>query len=376
MDVFRVAFYPGTSPASYREGGGALAIWKTAVALAAHPQVELSLVVPRRDAREGIDGFERPVETFETEAELGELLRRFDPDVVHGFRPSFRPLLDRARGLGIPTVFEVRAPNTVPCRLVHALRPPLHKGWRAAIQGAKVRRLARDASAVLVPSRAARRQLVRDYRIDPARVHHAYNGIDYETFGERDWSSVPAPKPRLINAGRMSTGKRFDLVIRTYARLRREFPSISLDLVGDGEERAGLERFCRVEGIEGVTFHGVVDQRRLAALYRGAHLLLNGSRAESFGNVVAEAMACGLPVVAFEVGSLPELVEEGSSGFLCAPGDEEAHFRHAAELLANPERLAVAGRAAAARVRSWFTWERRAEDIVRLYRRLGPSTAA
>jgi glycosyltransferase involved in cell wall biosynthesis len=100
---------------------------------------------------------------------------------------------------------------------------------------------------------------------------------------------------------------------------------------------------------------GFVTGRPLAQLYASCDLFLFPSRTETFGNVVLEAMASGLPVVAYQAGGVGDILRESGAGLACAPGDKEGLVWACAELLANPGRahqLARLGLQAAAK-RSW-----------------------
>ncbi len=110
-------------------------------------------------------------------------------------------------------------------------------------------------------------------------------------------------------------------------------------------------------GLEGrVTFHGALPPARMPALYAGADLFLSASRYESLGMAIREAMAAGLPVVAYDAGGVAESVVDGETGLLAATGDTAALSRALDRLIAAPSlraEMGRAGRRAAARFPGW-----------------------
>jgi glycosyltransferase involved in cell wall biosynthesis len=116
-----------------------------------------------------------------------------------------------------------------------------------------------------------------------------------------------------------------------------------------------------------VKFHGTISFADLLALYQQSHLLVLPSIwNESYGMPVAEAMACGVPVLASKCGGVPELLEEGVSGELVARGDLEGLLGALRELTGNRARLADMARAARRRA-DWLTWDRSAERLALVY---------
>jgi hypothetical protein len=145
---------------------------------------------------------------------------------------------------------------------------------------------------------------------------------------------------------------------------------------GDERYRADLERLAAGKR---VTFVEDAADDTVAAHYRRAAVVVvpstdvdrYGNRtavAELLGLTAIEAAAHGVPVVASDVASLPEIVEDGVTGRLVPPHDTGALREAVAELLSNPERRAAMGRAAAARAAARFTWEQAAERAVAAYR--------
>jgi len=154
---------------------------------------------------------------------------------------------------------------------------------------------------------------------------------------------------RLLAVGRLSREKGLDLLLDAVHRLVGEGRKLTLDIVGEGVEKAVLERQIHGLGMEStVTLRGYVRfGDDLLACYRSAEVFVLPSRSEGVPQVLLEAMACGTPVVAAAVGGVPYLIEEGENGLLVRPDDVEALAETIKKILDDPrlaEHLSCHGR--------------------------------
>jgi len=135
-------------------------------------------------------------------------------------------------------------------------------------------------------------------------------------------------------------------VIRVFHRLRTEGLAIKLLLIGDGPDRVPAEHLARELGVyEDLRFLG--KQEPIEEILSIADLFLMPSGSETFGLAALEAMACGVPVVASNIGGLPELIIEGETGYLCPLGDIEAFTDRARRILTDEtlqQRMSAAAR--------------------------------
>lgn len=150
--------------------------------------------------------------------------------------------------------------------------------------------------------------------------------------------------------------KRIDAVIEIFDRIRREVPARLL-LVGDGPDLALAYRMARELGITSMV-HGVGAQEEVVPLLSISDVFLLPSSQESFGLAALEAMACEVPVVASRVGGLPEVIEDGVSGFLHPPDAIDDMARSAITLLKDEAMRERVGGAACRRVREHFCVDR------------------
>jgi glycosyltransferase involved in cell wall biosynthesis len=156
-----------------------------------------------------------------------------------------------------------------------------------------------------------------------ARFRVVPNVVDTDLFG-------PPEQPRrgdgvqVLFCGLLDEIKGLGALLRGFAAARERRPDLRLDLVGGGPGRPRYEAQAAALGLgDAAVFHGPLPKPELAARMHAADFLVLPSRTETFGVVAAEAMACGLPVLATRVGALPEIVDE-RCGRLVASGDPAA----------------------------------------------------
>jgi N-acetyl-alpha-D-glucosaminyl L-malate synthase BshA len=156
-------------------------------------------------------------------------------------------------------------------------------------------------------------------------------------------------------------------VVAIFAEVRAAGPA-RLRLVGDGPERAGALAELDRLGL-GADVEALGEPPDLAAVLADADLFLLPSETESFGLAALEALACGVPVIASDVGGLPEVVSDGEVGFLCPVGDVAAMSARARRLLDDPALRAEMAAAARLRAETLFRPEPAIDGYLRVYRR-------
>jgi N-acetyl-alpha-D-glucosaminyl L-malate synthase BshA len=165
----------------------------------------------------------------------------------------------------------------------------------------------------------------------------------------------------VIHVSNFRPVKRVGVVLEVFQRVLERVDAV-LVMVGDGPEREPLERRVDELGLRGrVRFVG--EQHDLVAWLSVADVFLLPSAQESFGLAALEAMACEVPVVAARVGGLPEAIEDGTSGYLCALDAIDVMAARTVDLLTDEAHRARIGRAGAERVRAHFC----TEDVVPSY---------
>jgi glycosyltransferase involved in cell wall biosynthesis len=201
--------------------------------------------------------------------------------------------------------------------------------------------------------------------ITPGREWLIPNGYGAEAFvvapellaAVRAGCGVPAGVPLVVASAALALTKGFDLVFAAMSRL----PAAHLLVVGDGPD-ADLIRSLSAPLGDRVTFAGMLSPDEARAALAVADVVVHGAEREIFPNVIAEAMALARPVVAVNSWGTPEVV--GEAGVLVPPGDSAGMAVAVSALLADPERRAALGAAAAERIRTEFPLERMEEGYV------------
>jgi len=310
--------------------------------------------------------------TFETlyyslRARLGVELD--DYDVIHGtLMPASTIALSDRLGIDTPVVLtshsfalsEVRAHSAETFPADYLLKYVFHP-MNVVLDNVA----ARGADQVIAISSKMERQLVERYGLAPETVTTVSHGVDTERFRPRDehHPAVSADTLTLLFVGRLITRKGVDLAIEALAATDRS--DVELLVAGTGRLEAQLRELAIELGVsDRVTFLGYVPDEDLPLLYASADVSLFTSNYEGFGLVFLEALASGTPVIGTPVGGIPDIVEDGETGYV-VPENPEAFAEKVDHLADHPEtldRMAEAARAATEH-RTWDHVAAQVEDV-------------
>ena len=304
---------------------------------------------------------------------LAALIRKERPQILH---------THTAKAGTVGRVAAILAGRARPPIVVHTFHGHVLRGYfgpvRSRLFRALERWLASHSTTLIAVSPQVRDDLVALGVAAPEKFTVVRLGIELdervgaEANGReetRRYLGIPADRFAVGWVGRMTAVKRTDDVLEGFKRLREHGVEATLFLVGDGPDRAGLERRAHKLGIiKDTLFLGY--QEEVGPLYAAFDALVLPSGNEGTPVSVIEALAAGTPVVATRVGGVPDVVRDGEDGFLVEPGESEEFAERLAELARDPalrERLGAAGRA---RVLPRYAVERLVDDVDRLYRSL------
>lgn len=303
-------------------------------------------------------------------AELGDPIARFP---IHGFKQpaTARQLLRFARWCRAHSIAVVHAwdiySNIFALPGAALARVPLRIGSRRGLGGpAPVRRLqtlaCRAAHRMVANSRAAASQLV-EQGVPASHIDLIPNGIDLSMFPVRHHR----PRPRkIVMVARLWPEKRIDVLISAVPGVLARYPDVEFQIVGEGPCRQGLMDQARNAGVlPQVKLMGHRDD--VPAILATADLFVLSSESEASPNVIIEAMAAGLPVVASKVGGIPELVTDAVTGYLVPPVDPNALQSAILDLLDQPDRAIEFGKAGRAHIERQYSFDRMVAQFESLY---------
>lgn len=222
----------------------------------------------------------------------------------------------------------------------------------------------RGAAAIFTLSELLRRSFIEDFGIAPARVHaiHAGPNLALDAI-----APVPDPAgghpPTVLFVGRQFRRKGGDVLIAAHRRVRERIPDARLVVVGPPVP-------ARPE--PGVTWLGPLDKNTpggreaLVGAYHRASVFCLPTRFEPYGVAFIEAMHFGLPCVGTDAWAVPEMIQDGVTGFTVPVDDVDALADRLLRLLADPIVARAMGAAGRARARGQFTWERVAQRVLRV----------
>lgn len=274
--------------------------------------------------------------------------RRFD--VTHSLHPLLLPARDAARVVTIHDLHFLTHPERTQSEI---------KRDYPALAG----KHARLADAVIVNSHFTAHEVAQHCNISPDRISVCYPGAP----GWQPRKAAPADGGYILFLGTLEPRKNVGGLLDAYESLlarRRDLPPLVLAGKTTAASRPWLERIERAP-LNGVVSHaGYVEDANRYALYEGARLLVQPSFEEGFGLPVLEAMTAGVPVVAANRGSLPEVLD--GAGLLVEPDEPEA-IAAAIERLIDDAALAAASSAKGVQRATHFSWPRTAQAVYATY---------
>jgi glycogen synthase len=282
------------------------------------------------------------------------------PDVVHA-----HDWLVAHASIGVADLLSVPLVVTV-----HATEAGRHSGWLSSVVSQQVHSvewwLARRADALITCSEAMRAEASGLFDLDPAEVHVLHNGIEPRRWRVRRAEVdevreryAPDGAPMLLYFGRLEYEKGVQDLIAALPRIRRAHPGTRLLVAGKGTHADFLVEQARTHRVRrAVRMLGHLPDRSLAAALAAVDAVVLPSRYEPFGMVALETAAAGTPLVASTAGGLGEVVRDGVTGLSFEPGDLPGIAAAVCAVLDDPAGARIRARAARARLRTEFDWER------------------
>lgn len=248
--------------------------------------------------------------------------------------------------------------------------------WRKVLLWLRTQIMTRPLTSAIAISEFVKRRLVA-VGIPSQKIHVVYNGVDVDRF-----RPDPAARERLSRILPIAPGdfvvatasvlvewKHPDTIVKACALLHQRGIPVRLLVAGTGSMRAQLEQLAK-DGRIADRVHFLGHHANPEQVLQAADVFVLASVAEAFGNVLGEAMACAVPVVGSRSGAIPEIIQDGRTGFIAEP-ENETSFADALEKLARNEELRKdMGRQGRERVCQAFTVDQAVAQTLALYESL------
>ena len=299
--------------------------------LIGYPEFRLAVPVPRK---------------------IRESLKRFKPDIIHVHTPGTLGVMGMrfAERYKIPLIgtYHTYLPDFLICI---SPNKKIDKSGKNNLSKKIVWKLSNSfydkCDLVTVPSESMKEVLEKNGL--KAKVIFLSNGLNLDDFSNKENYNG---NNRLLHVGRMSYEKSVDVLIRSVEILSKEFPDISLSIVGEGPALKSLKMLVKELGLEkNIHFFGFVEHSKLSDIYKEHDIFITASTIETQGIVILEAMASGLPIIGVNKLAIPECVKNNANGYITKPFDEKEMAEKIKILYLDSKLREVFGRRSSERVK-------------------------
>ena len=245
--------------------------------------------------------------------------------------------------------------------------PPSTRRWiKLKIEPYLEKRLLKKAECIITPSP----HMKEYYSTVKNKISVVPNGIDFGEIENSNYAEMDTLHPSILFMGRLEKIKGVDILIRSIPFVANSIPDVHLYIAGSGEEEGKLKHLVKKLDIgANVTFLGFVSEDEKWSYYKSTDLCVVPSVEEPFGIVLLEAMACGKPAIASNVGGIPYIVEDGKTGLLFECGDIEGLTEKVITLLQNKKMREKMGAAGLEKAKE-FPWDKIVDKTLILYEKL------
>lgn len=326
------------------------------------PESDDDYCMPDRARRRGahlIDIPERGAIDLRTLRRLGAEIRQYEPDLLHAHDYKTNVL-----GILLKKWFRIPCVTTMHGYVSRSAR--LNTYYH-------LDRWAINRMDYVVAVSSDLFEFLNSLRIPPTRYSLIHNGIDTEQVRRalvpseaRKQLGIPSGPVTIGAVGRLAAEKGFDLLISAIGELRRQGNDVQLVIVGDGEQRRGLEQQARQHGCEDIV-HLVGHQADVIPFYEAFDIFALSSLREGLPNVVLEAMAMEVPVISTRVGGLVQLIDDQQTGILVDASDVAALTEGVGRLVNDAQLRKSLATSARQDVATRFSFSHRMQKIAGIY---------
>jgi glycosyltransferase involved in cell wall biosynthesis len=198
---------------------------------------------------------------------------------------------------------------------------------------------------------------------NPPEIKVINHGIDTEEFKPKE--KKPSNKITLLTVSYLKYIKGTDILLKAFKEVENKRSNVELIIAGDGGTKQYYDLSKKL-GIKNIRFLGWTQKDKLIDLYHNADMFVLTSRKEGFGLTILEAMSCALPVVATNVGGIPEILDKK---FLCSPNPNEIADK-IIDFMDNDKKRQIVGKENRRIVQTKFNFEKMTDEYIKLYKTL------
>lgn len=290
-----------------------------------------------------------------------------DYDIMHDNQTLCYGMLD-VRDMGLPVVGTIHHPITMDRRIdiAHAKWPHMKfLKWRWYSFLNMQMKVARALDPLIVVSDSTKRDVHCDFDVPMERMVRIHHGIDHELFTPQPHITRKTNR-LMVTASADVPLKGLIYLIRAYHHLLQTHKDLELLVVGRLREGQTMDELNRLGIRDRVQFISGLSGEEIRDLYAEATIAISPSVYEGFGFPAGEALSCGVPLIATDGGSLPEVV--GNAGIIVPHSNPAALAEAIDSLLNDPDKRAAMSQKGRQHILDSFKWERCAREVVALYR--------
>jgi len=211
---------------------------------------------------------------------------------------------------------------------------------------------------VIALNEVAKQELIK-FGVPSPRITVIPIGIDTQKFSFTPYNKKNNHIFHLLTLGYLTKRKGTELLLKSLVRIIEKYPKVHLTIIGDGPQKSELEDLaCQLDIDSHVTFAGFVKYADLEKYYQRSHVLVSMSRAESWGQVYLDAMACGLAIITSKNDGSNEIIKDGQFGYLVEQEDVAGLTGKVNYLISHPKLVDRFGKAARREIKRKYDWDR------------------
>ncbi|MHA2052080.1 MAG: glycosyltransferase family 4 protein [Candidatus Hodarchaeales archaeon] len=222
-----------------------------------------------------------------------------------------------------------------------------------------------NVDKITTVSKETSKELQLHYQYSERDITVIANGVDIDFFSPKEKKNTEI---NILYAGRLDYKKGLIELIKSAKDITKKFPDANYLIAGTGPLINDLLRLVKNEGLHNrFTFFGHVNQKTLRNLYRESNVFILPSYYEGFPNVILEAMSCGLPTIATNVGGIPEIVQHQKNGLLIPPRNSTAITNALTKILTDESLISDMGKNARYETEKKYSWEHISNKYLKVY---------